>query len=120
MSFEFGDKILFKGNPAIFLHYEDSLLPNSCWISFVKADHECSGYTQEQWVDVEDIIGVEEVSGHPKEISRKLRDSILFIYGQLASLQFHVDTNAFDNLEVILSRYKEVTKRLFHDTSDLF
>lgn len=110
MAFEFGDKILFQGLPAVYLHGHISRDGAHVWVS-VKDGHEI----KEMWVQDSDIIHVEQVSDYPTDVTRNVRDKMIFILGQLVALQYGCDSNTGHALESISTQFERLIQQLFKD-----
>lgn len=110
MAFEFGDKILFQGIPAVYLHGDITRDGAHVWVS-VKDGNEI----KEMWVQDNDIIHVDQVSDYPQDVTRNIRDKMILIFGQLLALQYGCDSNTGHALESIGIQFERLIKQLFKD-----
>lgn len=109
--FNFGDKILWQGKPGVFLHADNVLDSRTRWISYQVGEYD----SLESWVNEDEIIRVEQVSDHPQEVNRNIRDKMILILGQLAGLKHACDNSVQVGLEGIEWQLQALIKQLFTD-----
>lgn len=111
MSFEFGDRILYNGRPAVFLHYQSEETGKDCWISW--HGEGTSFCTYETWVSADEIILADSVCAAPINPSNKIRDSLVFMHGQLNALMLLSEPATSDMIELVSRQCNRALKDLF-------
>lgn len=108
MAFEFGDKILWMGKPAVYLHGDLVKDGGNCWISTQDGID-----ANEHWVKEDEIIHVMEVSSEAN--TAPLRDNLVFLHGLMSSFMFHVNPDCSDNFGYIVEEYRKILRSLLPD-----
>lgn len=113
MTYEFGDKILYDGNPGIFLYRLE------CWSSepnliYVKAGQE---NPLSAWVADDELASYKEADPEPQKtkLPHGLREQIAFVHGQLSILQCHADQDVSEVTTFIMGGYERIAKMIYPD-----
>jgi len=110
MSYEFGDKILYNGQEAVYLHVSGSM-DDLHWVAIKTAEYEIKN----TWAHDYEIALCSSISDVPEEEKINVRDKMIFLHGQISSLMFHIPQDSSDNLDMIATGFDKVMSLLFPD-----
>lgn len=110
MSYTFGDKILYEGQEAVYLHRSESMT-DLHWIAIKTEEHDAKTI----WAHDHEMVLCSSISDIHEDKKINVRDKMIFLHGQISSLMFHVNPDASDNLDMIATGFDKIMTILFPD-----